>query len=279
MFTIKSATGTKLPLGLPIPITVGKSNIDKKITQDDDDFGFKTTTVAPHTTVAGYLYYDTQDLERPVLDHAHARAAQSEVRHQQQVPRQLRHRLAPQRQHNAGGQALMHVHANANFSTLNIRPATPADVPTMLGFIRELAAYEREPDAVIATEQDLLRDGFGNTPRFKALIADYDGTPRGFALYFTSYSTWRGHHGIRLEDLYVTPAYRGKGIGKALLAHLARIAVDEGCPRLEWDVLDWNAPAIAVYERIGANILTEWRIMRITGEALKTLASTATSSL
>jgi len=155
---------------------------------------------------------------------------------------------------------------------LTVRPATPADVPAILNFIRELATYERAPDAVVATEADLLRDGFGPTPRFNAIIADYDGAPAGFALYFTSYSTWRGHHGIRLEDLYVTPSLRGKGIGKALLASVARVAVEQGCPRLEWDVLDWNAPAIAVYESIGAHILTEWRIMRIADEALQALA-------
>jgi GNAT superfamily N-acetyltransferase len=171
---------------------------------------------------------------------------------------------------------------------LNIRPATPADVSTMLRFIHELATYEREPDAVVATEADLLRDGFSlaldGTPlespvRFRALIADYGAlpneppTPAGFALYFTSYSTWRGHHGIRLEDLYVTPSLRGKGIGRALLTRLAQIAVDEGCPRLEWDVLDWNEPAIAVYERIGAHMLTTWRIMRLSGDALHALAA------
>ena len=167
---------------------------------------------------------------------------------------------------------------------LNIRPATPADVPIMLRFIRELATYEREPDAVIATEADLLRDGFSLAPdltkidtpiRFRTLIADYSEppAPAGFALFFTSYSTWLGHHGIRLEDLYVTPSLRGKGIGRALLTRLAQIAIDEGCPRLEWDVLDWNAPAIAVYEKIGARILTEWRIMRLAGDALHTLAA------
>jgi GNAT superfamily N-acetyltransferase len=173
---------------------------------------------------------------------------------------------------------------------LHIRPATPADVPSMLRFIHELALFEREPDAVIATEADLLRDGFSLAPdaltpldtptRFRALIADYTDdahtspTPAGFALFFTSYSTWLGHHGLRLEDLYVTPALRGKGIGKALLARLARIAVDEGCPRLEWDVLDWNASAIAVYARIGARMQTEWRIMRLSGEPLRRLAKT-----
>ena len=155
---------------------------------------------------------------------------------------------------------------------MTIRPATAADVPTILRFIRELALYEREPDAVLATEADLLRDGFGPTPRFWSLIAEHEGKAAGFALYFTSYSTWRGHHGIRLEDLYVTPALRGQGIGKALLARLAQIAVEQGCPRLEWDVLDWNAPAIAVYERLGAHILTEWRIMRLSGDALDALA-------
>ena len=166
-----------------------------------------------------------------------------------------------------------------------IRPATPADVPTILRFIRELAEYEREPDAVIATEADLLRDGFSITPdgtslptpaRFRCLIADWVQAgmtqPAGFALFFTSYSTWVGHHGIRLEDLYVTPALRSKGIGKALLAALARIAIAEGCQRLEWDVLEWNEPAIAVYRRIGARMMTEWRIMRVSGEALQQLA-------
>ncbi len=162
---------------------------------------------------------------------------------------------------------------------MTIRPATPADVPTILRFIHELALYEREPDAVLATEADLLRDGFGPTPRFWALIAEHSAAanepaaPVGFALYFTSYSTWRGHHGIRLEDLYVTPALRRQGIGKALLARLAQIAIEQGCPRLEWDVLEWNAPAIAVYERLGAHILTEWRIMRLSGDALQTLAA------
>jgi GNAT superfamily N-acetyltransferase len=156
---------------------------------------------------------------------------------------------------------------------LNIRPATPSDVPTILRFIHELALYEREPNAVFATEADLFRDGFTEPKRFTALIADLDGEPAGFALYFISYSTWRGHHGIRLEDIYVTPLLRRQGIGKALLSRLARIAVDEGCPRLEWDVLDWNEPAIAVYQRLGAKIMTEWRIMRLADEPLQSLAA------
>ena len=163
-------------------------------------------------------------------------------------------------------------------SILNIRPATPDDIPTILTFIRELAEFEREPNAVTTTEADLLRDGWGTPARFTALIAEYSGAPAGFALYFTTYSTWRGHHGIRLEDLYVTPALRDHGIGKALLARLARIAVDQGCPRLEWDVLDWNENAIAIYQRVGARILTEWRIMRLADEPLALLAATDTVS-
>ncbi len=155
---------------------------------------------------------------------------------------------------------------------MTIRPATPVDVPVILRFIRELAEYEREPHAVRATEADLLRDGFGETPRFRCVIAEQDGAPAGFALFFTSYSTWRGHHGIRLEDIYVTPARRGQGIGKALLQHVARIAIEEGCPRLEWDVLEWNAPAIGFYERMGARMLTEWRIMRVADMDLRRLA-------
>jgi GNAT superfamily N-acetyltransferase len=165
-----------------------------------------------------------------------------------------------------------------NESTLNIRPATPHDVPTILGFIRELAEFEREPDAVLATEADLLRDGWGEPARFTAIIADYDGVPAGFALYFTTYSTWRGHHGIRLEDVYVTPSLRSHGIGRALLARLARIAVDQGCPRLEWDVLEWNESAISFYHRVGAKVLTEWRIMRVADEALATLAASDVDS-
>jgi GNAT superfamily N-acetyltransferase len=161
--------------------------------------------------------------------------------------------------------------------SLNIRPATPADVPQILAFIRDLATYEREPDAVRATEADLLRDGFGETKRFDCLIAELkesgETVPAGFALYFHNYSTWRGHAGIHIEDLYVNPEHRGKGIGKALLTRVAAIAVAEGCSRLQWDVLEWNAPAIGFYEQMGAKMLMDWRTMRVAGEALPSLAA------
>ncbi|MEI9978081.1 MAG: GNAT family N-acetyltransferase [Edaphobacter sp.] len=172
-------------------------------------------------------------------------------------------------------------------TTLNLRPATPADVPQILQFIRDLATYEREPDAVHATEADLLRDGFGPVKRFDCLIAEWSEsstnnqqpatnnspTPIGFALYFHNYSTWRGHAGIHIEDLYVNPEHRGKGIGKALLTRVAAIAAAEGCSRLQWDVLEWNTPAIGFYEQMGAKMLMDWRTMRVTGEALPALAA------
>ena len=156
-----------------------------------------------------------------------------------------------------------------------IRPATPADVPTILRFIRDLATYEREPDAVHATEADLMRDGFGPTPRFSCLIAELDGAPAGFALYFTSYSTWEGHHGLYLEDLYVSPEFRKLGLGKALLGRVAAIAVEQGCPRLEWSVLDWNQPSIDFYHRIGARKKSEWFMMRLSGDALQAIATSS----
>ena len=152
---------------------------------------------------------------------------------------------------------------------LTIRPATPTDIPQILQFIRDLATYELQPEAVLATEVDLLRDGFGPNPRFHCLIADVDQKPAGFALYFHNYSTWRAHHGIHIEDLYVRPSQRGQGIGKALFTRIAAIAAAEGCPRLQWDVLEWNTPAIGFYEQMGAHTLTEWRTMRLSGEALK----------
>lgn len=154
-----------------------------------------------------------------------------------------------------------------------IRSANAEDVPLILAFIRELALYERDPDAVVATEADLLRDGFSpDSPRrFDCLIAMYNDVPAGFALYFHNYSTWCGRAGIHLEDLFVRPELRGLGIGKALLRDVARIAVQEGCVRFQWDVLEWNLPSIGFYEQMGAKMLLEWRTMRVNEERLAEL--------
>ncbi|MGA3081539.1 MAG: GNAT family N-acetyltransferase [Terracidiphilus sp.] len=153
-----------------------------------------------------------------------------------------------------------------------IRPATPADVPQILTFIRALAAYEREPHAVRATEAGLERDGFGTNPFYFCLMAEHDGRPAGFALYFFNYSTWMGRPGIYLEDLFVEPELRGLGIGKALLERVAAAAMEKRCMRLEWAVLDWNTPAIEFYKAMGAEFLDEWRNVRVSGEALRRLA-------
>src|ERR1700722_11102731 len=155
----------------------------------------------------------------------------------------------------------------------HIRPAERADVPLILELIHELATYEREPQAVAATEADLLRDGFGERPLFHCMIAEEDDVPAGFAFYFFNYSTWRGRPGIHLEDLFVRPALRGRGIGKALLIKVAEFAVANGCVRFQWDVLDWNQTAMHFYHSLGAKFLSEWRIMRVSGEALKALAA------
>jgi GNAT superfamily N-acetyltransferase len=153
-----------------------------------------------------------------------------------------------------------------------IRPATRDDVPQILAFIHGLAEYEREPDAVTATEDDLLRDGFGPNPFYFCLIAEHNGNPAGFAFYFFNYSTWMGRPGLYLEDLFVLPEFRGFGIGKALLQRVAAVAVENRCPRLQWEVLDWNTPAIDFYAAMGAEFLDAWRNVRITGDALLKLA-------
>jgi GNAT superfamily N-acetyltransferase len=155
---------------------------------------------------------------------------------------------------------------------LTIRAAEPADVPTILKLIRGLAEYEREPQAVRTTERDLLRDGFGAHPIFHCRIAEWEGTAVGFALYFYNYSTWTGRPGIFLEDLFVWPEFRGRGIGKALLLDVARIAVEQQCGRYEWSVLDWNTPAIEFYEALGARRMKQWLPMRVEGAALLELA-------
>jgi GNAT superfamily N-acetyltransferase len=156
-----------------------------------------------------------------------------------------------------------------------IREATPADVPQILTFIRALATYEREPDAVTATEGDLLSHGFGPNPFYFCLMAEHENRPAGFAFYFFNYSTWKGRPGLYLEDLFVQPEFRGLGIGKALLEKVAAIAIEKECPRLQWEVLDWNTPAIEFYRAMGAEFLDEWRNVRVSGEALKKLAGEA----
>ncbi len=161
---------------------------------------------------------------------------------------------------------------------LVIRPATPDDIPLILEFIRELAAYEREPEAAVAREEDLRRDGWGPEPKFRVLIADWERRPAGFALFFYNYSTWQGRPGLYLEDLFVRPEFRGRGIGKALLVRLARLAVEEGCGRFQWQVLDWNQPSIDFYEARGAKKMTQWVTMRVEGRALEELGKKAISS-
>lgn len=156
---------------------------------------------------------------------------------------------------------------------LSIRTTTAVDVPLIMEFIHRLAEYERAPNEVVATEQDILRDGFGPAPKFRCLIVEWDGHPSGFALFHYNYSTWRGHPGLYLEDLFVLPEMRGKGMGKALLQKLAQIAVEENCYGLRWVVLDWNTPALKFYQSIGAELLSEWQTMVLRGEPLKRLAS------
>ncbi|AZS22810.1 MULTISPECIES: GNAT family N-acetyltransferase [unclassified Caulobacter] len=156
--------------------------------------------------------------------------------------------------------------------TVTVRPATPADASLIHQFILDLAEYEKLLDTVQATEADTAAALFGDKARAFADIAEIDGQPVGFALWFYNYSTFVGRHGIYLEDLFVRPSARGAGAGKALLANLAKRCVDEGLGRLEWSVLDWNAPSIAFYDSLGAAAMDEWIIRRLTGEALRKLA-------
>ncbi|MET1113631.1 MAG: GNAT family N-acetyltransferase [Comamonas sp.] len=155
---------------------------------------------------------------------------------------------------------------------LHIRPATPEDTDQILRFIRDLALYEKAEHEVLATPQHIQRTLFCADPQVQGLMCMDGDQALGFAVYFFNYSTWQGRHGLYLEDLYVAPAQRGRGAGKALLAHLARIAVERDCGRFEWSVLDWNAPSIAFYESLGAEPQNEWVRYRLTGEALRRLA-------
>lgn len=192
--------------------------------------------------------------------------------------------------------------SNAASPEIRIRAAVPADVPLILAFVRELAEYERAPNAVVATEESLRAHLFDNRVasegtvagdavtvgrrppgadlpnprahcRVDALIGEIDGRPEGFALYFSNFSTWLATSGIYLEDLFVRPHARGRGLGKALLTELARIAVARGCGRLEWAVLNWNEPAIGFYKSLGAKPQDEWTVFRLTGEGLRRLGS------
>ena len=156
---------------------------------------------------------------------------------------------------------------------LSIRPATVDDVPLIRALIGELAEYERLADAAVATDADLRAQLFGVAPAAEVLIGEVDGEPAGFALFFHNFSTFLGKRGLYLEDLFVRPAARGVGLGKHLMAALARIAVQRDCGRFEWSVLDWNAPAIGFYRRIGAVGMDEWTVQRLEGEALHALAS------
>jgi GNAT superfamily N-acetyltransferase len=161
----------------------------------------------------------------------------------------------------------------SSFAMLTIREALKADIPLILDFISELAAYEKAPEQAVATAQDLERHGFSAHPRFRVILAEWEGEPAGFGLFFYHFSTWRGRPTLFLEDLFVRPRFRGKGIGRELLVRLARIALDEGCGRFEWQVLDWNMPAIDFYKSLGAEVLQEWLTMRLEGEALRNLGA------
>jgi GNAT superfamily N-acetyltransferase len=156
--------------------------------------------------------------------------------------------------------------------TLTLRPAVVADAALIYQFVRDLAEYEKLLDDVQATQADIAAALFGDRPRAFCDIAELDGAPVGFALWFYNFSTFKGRHGIYLEDLFVRPEARGAGAGKALLANLARRCVDEGLGRLEWAVLDWNAPSIAFYDSLGASALDDWIIRRLDGAALVKMA-------
>jgi len=156
-----------------------------------------------------------------------------------------------------------------------LRPATPADVLLLFSLIQALAEYEKLSHAVTGNAEALKEHLFGSRPYVEAILAEYAGQAVGFALFFTNYSTFLTQPGIYLEDLFVLPEYRRQGIGKAMLTYLANLAVERGCGRLEWSVLDWNEPAIAFYQHMGASILEDWRICRVTNESLTQLAAKA----
>jgi GNAT superfamily N-acetyltransferase len=162
--------------------------------------------------------------------------------------------------------------------SVTVRAARQEDLGLILALIRELAEYEREPGAVVATEALLERNLFGaggEPPLASCVIGELDGEPQGFAVYFLNFSTWLGRPGLYLEDLFVRPAARGRGLGKALLVYLARVARDRGCGRMEWAVLDWNTPAIEFYRSLGAVAMSEWTVFRLAGPTLERAAEMA----
>jgi GNAT superfamily N-acetyltransferase len=154
---------------------------------------------------------------------------------------------------------------------VRVRAASEADVPLILSFIKELAEYERLSHEVVATEEALQKWLFGERPVAEVAIGDDEDEPAGFALFFHNFSTFLGRPGIYLEDLYVRPEFRGRGVGRVLLTHLAKLAKERGCGRLEWSVLNWNGPAIGFYESLGASQVDGWTVYRVTGEALEEL--------
>ncbi|MFV0478742.1 MAG: GNAT family N-acetyltransferase [Parahaliea sp.] len=158
--------------------------------------------------------------------------------------------------------------ANNTAEAIHIYQASTDDIPQILHFVRELADYEHAVEEAVATPAQLQQALFGEHPSVWAILAEFNGEVSGFALYFLNFSTWTGRHGLYLEDLYVSPQYRGYGIGKALLQRLAQIAVERNCARFEWNVLDWNTPAIAFYQSVGAQPLSEWTGYRLSGDAL-----------
>lgn len=165
------------------------------------------------------------------------------------------------------------MHENSLNKDFTIKQATKEDVPLILSFIRELAEYEQLLHEVVVTEQILLESLFGDTTRAEVLIGFSNGLPSSFVIYFYNYSTFLGRPGVYIEDLYVRPEFRGLGVGKKLLAHLAKICIDNDYPRLQWWVLDWNEYAISFYKKIGAKPMDEWTVYRVSGHELNELAS------
>ena len=158
---------------------------------------------------------------------------------------------------------------------VSVRPATASDAPLLTGLIHELAEFDRLSHEAIVTEEDILRDAYGPSPKFRAVIAECDGKTAGYAVFFEFYSTFQGRAGLFLDDIFVRPEFRKQNIGKALLAHVARVAVEEGYFCMRWEVLDWNTPAIDFYKKLGAVFMDEWKAVCLIGDALENVAQEA----